>query len=217
MNLGLIPDGDNLFRLCTHPISFDSRDRFVPGKVIKIYDEPDGSLVASLAWERLVPTTDLVHAYGCRLSLGINRRAVAKGSYQKEKRSIYCGAYKLRASAVRALPNEVDEVRFADVVHRTESGEIAHTDLRIVLFQRADLNVESTKTAILACLWNVCQGPLRHMCDCDSEVNPHPNLNLDVAPLGEYSDARSHCDRRWSTIRYRALNWMWRALLGKRD
>jgi hypothetical protein len=216
MNLGRIPNSDNLFRLCTHPISF-KKDIFVSKKVIKIFPQPDGSLLASLAWERFVPSAELVHAYGCRLALGINERAIARGKYQDENKNIYCGAYQVRASAVRALPNEVDEVEFADVVHHTESGEIAHTDLRIVLFPRPDLNVESATTAIVDRLWNNFSGPLRHICDCDQEVNPHPSAKLDAAPLGEYSDNRSRYYRRWSIIRWRLLSWLWEILLRKRD
>jgi hypothetical protein len=214
MNWGRIPDRDSLYRLCTHPISFNNRGRFVPRKVITLYDQVDGSLLASVAWERFVPTAPLVHAYGCRLALGINQRAVAAG--RSRQKSIYCGAYQLRASAIRALPNEVDEIASADVIHHIESGEISHTDLRIVLATGSGLNVETTKTAIMDRLWwHVFRGPMKHICDCDNAIVPHPNSNLDAAPLGACVDTRSNFERRWSVVRYGVFSWLWRVIFSK--
>jgi hypothetical protein len=209
MNWGRIPDNDNLFRHCTHPISF-KKDRFASEKVIKIYDEPDGkTLLASLAWQRFVPTTELVHGYGCRLSLGINNRANAKGKIDANRRNIYCGAYKLSADTVRALRTDLDEVESADVIHNIEEGEFSHTDVRIVLIPSVGLDRENTKTAIVDRLWYACTGPLRHICDCDMEINPHPSSNLITAPSGAYLDTRSSFYRIWSIIRYRIYVWLW--------
>jgi len=208
MNWGRIPDNDNLFRHCTHPISF-KKERFASEKVIKIYDEPDGkTLLASLAWERFVPTTKLVHGYGCRLSLGINNRAKARDKFDPTRPNVYCGAYRLSADTVRALRADLDEVESADVIHNIEEGEISHTDLRIVLIPSDGLDRENTKTAIVDRLWYACCGPLRHTCDCDFGINPHPSLSLITAPKGACSDTRSSFYRLWSIIRYRVDVWL---------
>jgi hypothetical protein len=211
MRWGRIAGGDNLFRHCIHPLSFKG-PRFASDKLIKIYDESDGSLLASLVWERFVPTPTLLHGYGCRLALGMNDRARSEGTYRERNRRIYCGAYQLRADAVRALTvtEGLNEIVSADVVHHIEEGEIAHADLRIVLRLGDDFDIESTKTAIVDRLWNACRGPLKHVCDHDKETNPHPSSMLSAAPGGAYSDTRSHPLRFWFIVRYRICNWLWR-------
>jgi hypothetical protein len=210
MQWGHIADGDNLFRHCIHPLSFKGPN-FVPGKLIRIYDESDGSLLASLVWERFVPTPSLLHDYGCRLAHGMNQKTRSEGKYKDENRKIYCGAYQLRAAAVRALTviEGLNEIASADVVHNTEEGEIAHADLRIVLKSGEALNIESTKTVIVDRLWNACRGPLKHVCDPDQGIDPHPSSRLITAPTGAYSDTRSQLLRLWFIIRYRVCDWLW--------
>lgn len=211
MRWGRIPDNDNLFRHCIYPFSFQGK-RFAWGKWMKIYHESDGSLLASLAWERFVPTAELIRGYGCRVAFGMNEKQRIEGRTTKKDRRIYCGAYQLKGSAVRALATvgDLDEIVSANVVHRVEEGEIAHTDLRIVLKKSDDLNIEDTKTAIVDRLWSACRGPIRHTCDCDQKIEPHPSAALGIPPVGPYSDNRSSLARRWCISRFRVLNWIWR-------
>ena len=212
MELGSIPDDDNLFRFCTHPVSFKGKV-FSTAKFLLIQPQPDGSFLASLVWERFVPTVGHVHCAGCRLARGMNQNKLNAGKYKAGNKSVYCGAYRVRAGAIRALPAEVSAVEFADVVHRTESGELAHTDLRIKLYPGPDSNIEGTKTQILDRLWNACCGPLRHICECDKEVIPHPSAALLNAPFGACSDTRSWLERWFSLIRYRVYDSLWRKIL----
>jgi hypothetical protein len=203
-----IPDGDSLFRHSIFPVSFKGR-RFSWEKCLTLYDEPDGSILASLTWERYVPTTELVHGYGCRLAFRRNEKKRAEGRFKEKDRQVYCGAYQLKGNAIRGLAviNGLDQVLSADVIHRIEEGEIAHTDLKIVL--RAGGGVEGTKTAILDRLWNTCSGPLKHICDCDTDIDTHPSLGLPTAPAGPYYDSRSYLLRLWYIVRFRICNWLW--------
>jgi hypothetical protein len=211
MRRNQIPDRDNLFRHCIYPVSFRGKgfasDKFVYLKVL-----PDGSLLASLAWERYVPTTEYLHAHGCRLAVRINEAKRAAGTFKDKHRHIYCGAYQLKGSEVRALAtvNKLEEVLSADVIHRVEDGEIAHTDLKIVLKPADGLSIEGTKTAIVDRIWNACSGPLKHMCECDRDLAMHPNAKLSTAPKGQYIDSRSSPERFWYLIRFIVCDWLWR-------
>jgi hypothetical protein len=216
MRWGYVRNSDNLFRHCIHPVSFKS-GRFIPEKAIKLYPEPDGALLASVVWQRFVPTTELLHDYGCRLADGINEKERAAGTYKQKNRKIYCGAYQLGADAVRALPNHLDEIVFAEVFHHIEEGEIAHADLLIVLKLGIDLNIEGTKTAIVDRLWNSFCGPLKHICDCDKDTELHPSTLLPRAPNGDYSDNRSKILRFWSIVRYRIYCWLWQVVFRSRS
>src|SRR5277367_5443732 len=126
---------DNVFRHSVFPVSFKGK-MFAPEKLLKFFDEPDGSLLTSVAWERFLPTHADIHAYGCRLAAGRNQQKRDDGTYKERNRHIYCGAYQLTCSAVRALAGprkQIDEILSADVVHHIENGEIAHADLKVVL------------------------------------------------------------------------------------
>jgi hypothetical protein len=206
---GRISNNQNLFRLCTYPIAF-KRDKFVPEKAIKLHDQPDGSFAASVAWQRFAPNSELVHAYGCRLSAGINRKAKALEKYQQKTKNVYCGAYQLSANAVRSLALQVDDVEFADVLHQIEEGEIAHAHVKIIL--KHELDTEGTKTAILDRLWNAFYGPITHVCECDKEIDPHPSQGLTDGPKGPYVDSRGWFVRAFSMIRFRVCNWLWEKL-----
>lgn len=183
-----IQDDDALFRHCVHPVSFSNAGRFVPNKFLMLYDEPDGSILASLAWGKYLYTVDLVHGYGCRMALRRNESARAKGKFTEAKRQVYCGAYGLTAARVRALAatEGLEEILSADVIHHIENDEAAHTDLRIVLKSELVTSIESTKTAIASRLWNACAGPLRHICAEDKELNDHPSSRLIDGPRGPY-------------------------------
>jgi hypothetical protein len=211
MTCGRIPDSDNLFRHCTYPLSFRGR-RFAWDKLVRIYLEDDGSLLASLAWERFVPTEELLHEYGCRVALGMNEKLRAGGRTNERDRRIYCGAYQLKGRTVRALATvaELDEIASADVVHRVEDGEIAHTDLRIVLKMNDGLNIEDTKTAIVDRLASAWRGPITHTCDCDQDIVPHPSATLSIPFAGRYAEDRSYLRQRWHIFRFHVYNWLWR-------
>jgi hypothetical protein len=116
----------------------------------------------------------------------MNSRDQENGKARDGNRKVYCGAYRFTSAAVRLLAatEGLEEIEFADVTHREEDGEIAHTDLKIVLRVGNDLDIEGTITAIVDRLWNSCCGPHRHICDCDSEMDPHPSTLLEVPPVG---------------------------------
>jgi hypothetical protein len=126
---------------------------------------------------------------------------------------IYCGAYRLDASSVRALEKTAGlvEINSADVVHHIENKEIAHTDLRISLRAGGDYDVEGTKTAIVDRLWQACSGPLKYVSDGDRDINPHPSSLLSTAPNGEYSDIRSNFYRFLCLLRFWIHLWVWRS------
>src|ERR1700675_5179541 len=207
---GYIPDGDSLFRQSVYPVSFKGR-AFAREKCLKLYEQDDGSLLASLTWERYAPTEELINSYGCRLAFRRNEKKRAEGKLKDKDRQVYCGAYELKGKAIRALAtsDELDEVLSADVVHHVEEGEIAHTDLRIVL-KPGSLNIDGTKTAIVDRLWSGCSGPLRHTCDCDRGMVEHPSSSLITAPAGDYSDIRPYWLRLWCIVRFQICNWLWR-------
>jgi hypothetical protein len=201
-----IPDIDSLFRCCIHPHSFKNRKLLVSKKLLNLkYDEKTRTLHGSLTWERYVPTTKYVHAYGCRLASHRNKNSPS-GS-----QCIYCGAYRLNGSTIRALPTAdgLNEISSADVVHNIENREIAHADLRIS-FKPGYLDDEGTKTAIVDRLWNACCGPLTYIAVCDQHINPHPSLYLSTPPAGQYSDTRSYLYRLWCIIRFQISRWIWR-------
>jgi hypothetical protein len=208
MACGRIPDSDNLFRLCRHPVAFNG-GVFVNQRFWHL-EYKNGVLHGSLVWERYAPTAEYVHTLGCRMASTTNEKRRRAGRLKDRDRHVYCGAYQLTGRLVRALATTpgLYEVATADVVHQIEDGEIAHTDLRIVLKPGA-FNVEATKTAIGDRLWNACRGPLKHVCDSDKERNPHPSSTLNPPPDGIYLDHRSHLRQRWSIFRYRVFSWVW--------
>jgi len=208
---GHIPDGDSLFRQSVHPVSFKGR-AFAWEKCLMLYDQNDGALLASLTWDRYVPTEELIHAYGCRLAFRRNEKKRIEGKLKDKSRQVSCGAYQLKGKAIRDLQAKdgLEEILSADVVHRVEEGEIAHTDLRIIFKPGSVSNIEGTKTAIVDRLWSKCSGPLRHICDCDKGMADHPSSSLTTAPAGDYSDTRSYWFRLWCIVRFHICHWLWR-------
>jgi hypothetical protein len=180
-----IPDDDNLYRHCVFPVAFrgNNKKRFAYDKLILLVDKSDGSVVASLAWGRYLPTAVCVHAYGCRLAARRNDAKRKEGTYKDKNRHIYCGAYQITARAIRALNNDVEGVESADAIHRMECGEIAHADF--IIWLRNGYGIEGTKTAILDRFWNNCRGPLKHVCPDDVALEEHPSGAMDIPPAGE--------------------------------
>lgn len=200
-----VPDQDNLFRHAVHPVTFKSK-RFASEKLIQLVPQEDGSLLGSLAWERFLPRTDDVHEYGCRLAFRRNALPTAR------TQSVYCGAYHFKARAIRALSSEenLGEVSSVHIEHKVEHGEIAHVDLRFVIKGEYDLNIEGSKTAIIDRLWNICSGPMQHVCECDANIDPHPSSLLMIPPRGSYRDDRSTFRRWYCRIMFHAYSWWYR-------
>ncbi|MGB8989101.1 MAG: hypothetical protein WCC37_21050, partial [Candidatus Sulfotelmatobacter sp.] len=67
------------------------------------YDEGSQSLLGSVTWEKYVPTTELIHRYGCRLASHMNEKNRAAGKSKDKDRRVYCGAYELKGKAIRSL------------------------------------------------------------------------------------------------------------------
>jgi hypothetical protein len=213
MRWGQITDTDSFFRQSIFPESFRGKKGiFATSKCfyLKVNSEKN-LLFGSLAWQRFVPTSDDVHAYGCRIAAIRNNRKQLNHATTDAHRSVYCGAYHITAKNVRALSklDGLSEVFRADVVHKPENGELAHADLRIWLQPSRVVNIESTKTAIVHSLWSQCSGPLKHVCECDRDMESHPSLRLDDSNLGAYVDTRSHFTQWWSVFRFHVYNWIW--------
>jgi hypothetical protein len=209
-----VGDGDNLFRHSIYPVSFKGKS-FAPEKLLRLVTEPDGSILTSVAWERYAPTAKYVHEYGCRTALRRNEKKRAGGKFKEKDRSVYCGAYHLKARTIRALvaAENLDEISSADIIHNIEEGEIAHADLRVVLKPGSD--IEGTKTAIIDRLWNAGSGPLFHRCDCDRDIAQHPNHSLSTPPGGAYLDSRTSISRIWYLIRFGGCYLFWRIFCEK--
>jgi hypothetical protein len=188
MEDGRLGDDDTVFRHCIYPVSFRGQRQFAHEKLIKLYDQPDGSILASVAWGKYMQTADLVHGYGCRLALRRNDKARSDGTFKENKKHVYCGAYALTSADVRvlAVTEGLEEIFSADLVHHIEDGELAHTDLRITLKPGSGVNIEATKTVILDRLWNACRGPWRHVCPEDGSMSNHCSLSLTDGPRGPY-------------------------------
>ena len=206
-----IRDGDYLYRHSIHPPSFHN-DIFNQPRFFHLVDEPASrAILGSLAWERFMPTPQHIHAYGCHLAKKRNDKKRAEGKLNRKNRQIYCGAYGVKARSIRALvgAEQLGEVASADVTHLVENGEVAHTELRIVLVA-GTTNVESAKTAIVDRLWNNSCGPLTHICDDDDDLDEHPNANLSIGGGGECVDSRSYLSHLWCIVRFHVCRWLWR-------
>lgn len=210
MKSGPISEHDSLFRHLVFPLAFRGQ-AFQWEKGMKLWDEPDGTVLASLAWERFVPTLAEIHGYGCRLAFKMTEEVRKKDKYREKDRRIYCGAYQFKASQIRAIARAdgLDEVLSADVIHHIENGEIAHTDLRFTISEESRFDIEGTKTAILVRLWHACSGPLTDKCAYDDDILDHPGSALPTPPSGPYEDIRSHSQRIWCLVRFKLLYWLW--------
>jgi hypothetical protein len=127
-----IPDRDALYRHTVHPVAFKG-SAFLWDKCLNLSTRDDG-FEGSLAWEKYLPTNDMLHAYGCRLARQRNEQKKASGKYKEKDRQSYAGAYRLTGRDIRALPGSdgLEEVLSADVIHQIEKGEIAHVALKVV-------------------------------------------------------------------------------------
>ena len=210
MRCGRIPNGGKLMRHSIRPNGF-RQNRFTPQGLIKFYPQGDGSLLASLAWERFFPTMAHIHGYGCRIALQGNEGLRARGEYDEKRRRVYCGGYQLTARSVRSLVDTpgLEEIASADVIHHPENDEIAHTDLRIT-FGTDPPNLLGTMTAIMDRLWVQARGPLTHVCDCDRDIQQHPNGSLAPAPAGAYLNNRVRFLHFWRIVRMKLCGWVYR-------
>jgi hypothetical protein len=199
-----IPQNDNIFRGAHYPVAFQ-RTSFRPAKFMKMFNDNNPRVIeASFVWERFAPRHADVHAYGCRIS---HRRS------RPDRRSIYCGAYQLKAMHVHelAVTPALPEVAAADIVHKVEDNEIAHAGLKVRLVEHVDEeSIEGVKTAIAAQLWEKSRGPMLHICKDDRGVADHPNYNLEPAPLGPYVDERSLLTRFGCLLRFWFLLGAWK-------
>jgi hypothetical protein len=212
MKSGPIGEHDSLFRHVVFPLAFRG-GAFQWDKGMKLWDQPDGTVLASLAWERFVPTIAEIHGYGCRLAFQMTEKERKKDRYREKDRRIYCGAYQFKASRIRALARSdgLDDVLSADVTHHIEEGEIAHTDLRFTVSEEPRFDIEGTKTAILVRLWQACSGPLIHKCSYDDDILDHPGSALPTPPSGPYKDMRSSFQRIWYLLRFKLIYRLWTA------
>jgi hypothetical protein len=198
-----IQQGEILFRHCVFPLAFSGKSAFRSDLFWKLYDTQPDTIEASAAWERLVPNSEYVHGYGCRLAQKLNASEQRKGKYNEKRRRVYCGAYAITVDAVRALVDaeNLPEIMAADVVHKIEDDELAHAALLIKVIP-TQTNLEATKTAIIDRLWNSSAGPDPHVCDCDKLLKPHPSIFLPAGPLGIYADTRTQIKRLWHIVRF---------------
>jgi hypothetical protein len=201
-----IPNRNSLFRHCIFPVSFKG-GAFANDKFWRLFDEPDGSVLGSLAWERYAPTLQHVHEHGCRMAFGRNQKKRDEGTFKEKSRQVYCGAYEIKAKVIRKLPaDKLAHVQSADVVHHIEEGEIAHTDLKIIPVQGpVAFDPEATKTIVVDRLWRACTGPIEYICSEDQDLLTHPNTNLPTPPSGEYVDRRWWITRLWYLWRFERL------------
>lgn len=202
-----IPSRNSLFRHCIFPVAFDNAMEFVNRNFWNLSNQPDGSILGSLVWQRYAPTEQHIHEHGCRMAFRRNEKKREEGRYKEKKRQVYCGAYQVRAKVIRNLPlDKLLGVQAADVVHHIEGGEIAHTDLRIIPVQGpVAFDLEGTKTAVVDRLWRACTGPIKHICPEDQDLPAHPNTKLPTPPSGEYADKRWRITRFWYRWRFRRL------------
>jgi hypothetical protein len=203
MRCGRIADGDCVFRSCVHPRSFNRGGRqFAVEKLFYLAQGlEEGVFLGSLIWDRFAPTLRAVHEYGCRVA----EKANSKGG---RSRSVYCGAYGLRARAIRSIAgaNELGEVRSVTVEHLVEQGEIAHAELRIVV-EAGARDIETTKTAVIDRLWNASWGPVRHVCPCDTDLANHPSVQLPAAPLPIEAKSTGSLGQLLSEVRAKTCGW----------
>jgi hypothetical protein len=203
----MLPSTDSVFRGAHHPVAFQ-RKLFRHAKFMKLYvaESDPRRIEASFVWERYAPTSSLVHAYGCRLSASRNGR-------QATRRDVYCGSYQLTVGYVRSLAaiTMLPEVATADVLHKIENNEIAHAACISRVRDEVDEEaLEGVKTVIADRLWRGSRGPLTHTCNADHDLDPHPNANLEEAPLGLYLDTRSAARRALCLLRYWLLLALWK-------
>jgi hypothetical protein len=210
-----IPGGDELYRHAVHP-AFLSKKQFAIGKFWNFGDTSGTVIEASLIWRRFAPVWQYVHSSGCDLAAARNARQNAKGSLTPKNRSAYCGAYGLKAKAIRNLSRieGYPEVVGAQVVHKVEDTDIAHAAL-LFRIDANTTNVEDVKTAIFDRLWRSTRGPAKHVCECDTDIQPHPSEKLDLAPGGNYEPAILPFADWFRRIRFRVESRLLKAFLDR--
>jgi hypothetical protein len=187
-----LPDGENVFRSAVFPIAFRKK-KLSPKAFLKLWPSADDifTLEMSMAWQRYVPTNNMVHAFGCRLAASLNASEIAA---DRTANRVYCGSYKFSSDEIRSLSdlNGLQAIRSSMVVHEIENHEIAHANCRIQIDTNGDEDLaEPVKTAIVDRLWHICVGPSRYICPINKGISDHPSAFLGDAPRGPYVDDRS--------------------------
>jgi hypothetical protein len=182
-----IEDAEDIYRLVVHPMilkskAFDPRNMFHLGFV-----QTSMTVETSLLCQKFLGPGDTLHAYGCRNASKANVRfRAARSKIKPADRRVYCGAYQLVANDIRDIQRagNIPDIDSADVVHEPEDGENAHVSLRIKINDDPDYDIFGTLTEITNLLWNRCHGPLLHVCECDTDMSPHPSGAIPDAPRG---------------------------------
>jgi hypothetical protein len=82
VSFGRIPDRASLFRHSVYPLSFKGK-RFSSQKLFMLYSNPGtgNDVIASVAWQKYLPTEQHIHGYGCRLAFKINEKKRQDGRF----------------------------------------------------------------------------------------------------------------------------------------
>ena len=197
MESNFISDCDSLFRHTIFPIMFRNNGHFAAEKVIR-FSQEDGSILASVAWDRYLPNTRQVQrsGFGCRLAVRMNERSQGRKSAIKLG---LCGFISCQPACFGYVAHNRDEIT-VEAEHERETDVISTTKYRLNPFPRP--NVESTKTAVIDRMWNGFSGPSNHKCDCDRDIQPHPNSELIPGPRGPYSRLRSRFRRYCCLVKF---------------
>ncbi|MGA1831638.1 hypothetical protein [Rhizobium wenxiniae] len=127
----------------------------------------------SVASREFLLATDEVHRYGCESAAISNRERVEAGKDVTPLRGAahYIGFYNAGVSELQIQSNAVYRVF---VEYWPEKGQQAHC--HIVVAENPDLDEEQNKlksfhrTNVITGIWEVMDGPYRHICACDEGV-----------------------------------------------
>jgi hypothetical protein len=190
-----IDDNQVIFRSVHHPFAFKSSGKIFNYKKSWNLKRESNRFLTSVVWRRFAPSLQMAHAYGCRTS---------RGRRSNNIQDVYCGFYAIQVGELRAS-RASEGVEGFDVEHIIEVGEIAHSNVVIVMQSGLDDDdMEAAKTYALDRLdWLKC-GPEVHCCECDLDIEEHPSVMLPLGKKGVYSDGRSAIQIVVDFIFYRA-------------
>lgn len=199
-----IPVGDELYRHVFAPLSISKRKGVLVDRFWNLDSTRPDMIEGSVAWSRLLPTSALVHGYGCKRAQVRNDRLKEREKFNPQNRSVYCGVYAFSAFSVRNLPRVANcpEILSANVVYKIEEGDIAHAALAVRIVDGV-ADVEEVKTIIVDRLWRAARGPTKHVCDCDREIVDHPSDWIKDASSGDAVIDPPFLQRWIQNIRFR--------------